>query len=483
MERERYDIAGTAWELKPPLRLHYQPVAPADAQRLGLAKPREVNGTKRSWSSRNSQKPCFETFVTSTAEVRLPSCADFIFVLLNQPPSHIHLANVHAIVGCRLHAGYSNGRLSDGASSVSFPEVPVMLFASLILSGILLLIACTGRTGVAAAFGAGFTVLGFLGGGVLPGFLLSMFIVLGFGDLWRRSSWKRAWFGPAALGGVVAAHGLVGLLSLGTLREEAELRALYPYESMEDRLPREPVRAEPLPVLALARLSQMEEAIDWEAEVSSLRVYRLKMLHEDRVSLFVNSPGFGVGRFLRPSVGSLRIWNERRPISQTGEALIWSPGEFEVQGEFATNEGLINMHDKGVVDFAYPAGFGYAKDRRHVAGFISHQFAQAPTTETWQLQRLDLVGLLLHDNPVAYVSEHLPRMNELREAPTRELDLFEAVGLQVLRQGEDLFVRGTEEKVRMLGALRAAKQCVTCHGGQRGDLLGAFSYTLRRTER
>ena len=30
----------------------------------------------------------------------------------------------------------------------------------------------------------------------------------------------------------------------------------------------------------------------------------------------------------------------------------------------------------------------------------------------------------------------------------------------------------------MLGAIRSAKQCVQCHGGQRGDLLGAFSYTL-----
>ncbi len=31
----------------------------------------------------------------------------------------------------------------------------------------------------------------------------------------------------------------------------------------------------------------------------------------------------------------------------------------------------------------------------------------------------------------------------------------------------------------MLGAVRSAKQCVKCHGGSRGDLLGAFSYTLR----
>jgi hypothetical protein len=32
----------------------------------------------------------------------------------------------------------------------------------------------------------------------------------------------------------------------------------------------------------------------------------------------------------------------------------------------------------------------------------------------------------------------------------------------------------------MLGLARSVKQCVACHGGARGDLLGAFSYVLRR---
>jgi hypothetical protein len=35
--------------------------------------------------------PCFETFVTSTSEVRFPSLADFILMLLNQAKSGIHL--------------------------------------------------------------------------------------------------------------------------------------------------------------------------------------------------------------------------------------------------------------------------------------------------------------------------------------------------------------------------------------------------------
>ena len=33
--------------------------------------------------------------------------------------------------------------------------------------------------------------------------------------------------------------------------------------------------------------------------------------------------------------------------------------------------------------------------------------------------------------------------------------------------------------LRMLGAIRAANQCVACHAAERGQLLGAFSYTLQ----
>src|SRR5262249_5097490 len=120
------------------------------------------------------------------------------------------------------------------------------------------------------------------------------------------------------------------------------------------------------------------------------------------------------------------------------------------------------------------------KDRRHVAGFQPHQFSRVPTTEErWEVRRLELVGLLLHEKPVVYVTEHLPRMDEVGAAPTRSLDSFETTALERLRHGEDLLSTEADGVMRMLGAVRSVKQCVKCHGGERGDLLGAFSYTLR----
>ena len=76
-----------------------------------------------------------------------------------------------------------------------------------------------------------------------------------------------------------------------------------------------------------------------------------------------------------------------------------------------------------------------------------------------------------------YRSDKLPRMDELKDAPTRPPDEFEAAALEKLRAGADLHVG--DDGTRFLGAVRSAKQCVECHGGERGALLGAFSYRLR----
>jgi hypothetical protein len=72
-------------------------------------------------------------------------------------------------------------------------------------------------------------------------------------------------------------------------------------------------------------------------------------------------------------------------------------------------------------------------------------------------------------------------MKESRKMPTRTLNAFEAGGIEKVLQGDDLFIRETTEGVRMLGAVPSTAQCVKCHGGERGDLLGAFSYSFTRT--
>jgi hypothetical protein len=90
-----------------------------------------------------------------------------------------------------------------------------------------------------------------------------------------------------------------------------------------------------------------------------------------------------------------------------------------------------------------------------------------------------LIGLQLHETPVAYVSSELPRMDELRKAPVRPLDRFESAALGHLVGGEDLVVGRSPTGMRMVGSIRSTEGCLRCHEGQRGELLGAFSYTLQ----
>jgi len=46
----------------------------------------------------SSQKPCFETLVTSISEMRLPGCADLIFVLSNQAPGRVELPLAQSVI-------------------------------------------------------------------------------------------------------------------------------------------------------------------------------------------------------------------------------------------------------------------------------------------------------------------------------------------------------------------------------------------------
>jgi hypothetical protein len=208
---------------------------------------------------------------------------------------------------------------------------------------------------------------------------------------------------------------------------------------------------------------------------------------------------------IRPTEMGLKVGVHRDEVPpQPGPRIrsAWSPGDFE-RLTAGYEDRLGPMLESSVLDFVFPHAWGYFKDRRHVAGFLSHRFSLVPdpngrsgmhilTPEStnaseredpWKVQTLDLVGLLLHDEPVVYVSDNLPSMDELKDAATRPLDKFETLGLIALHQGEDLFISRDGKNLRMLGGISSTKQCAACHGGERWALLGAFFYTLEREPR
>jgi hypothetical protein len=364
-----------------------------------------------------------------------------------------------------------------------------LLVISLIVSAVLLLLAnlIVRRTRFPAIV-MGCASLAFVLGPLylrclLPPVLIQAPLLLVAAIIWRGSHREASYFLRLSGWATLLAYTCTTVVVLQADRDLLRLHTFYPYQSMAERLPepkRGPTRLE-LPPAAESRLAAIEAKV--ADEVSQRREFKLMVLHEYTVRRFVDSPGAGISRML-----IINDWGLSEGISRgqiplqpgTPSKAMWSPGDTR-SGAAGDKAPLGRLLESSIVEFAHPGGFGYFKDRRHVAGFDPHRFVRlVPSTdEKWEVERLELVSLLLHEEPAVYVSERLPAMDQTHGTPVRPLDRFERYGLDALGRGEDLFVSEAGDRLRMMGAVRSAKQCVACHSGRRGDLLGAFSYTLK----
>jgi hypothetical protein len=194
---------------------------------------------------------------------------------------------------------------------------------------------------------------------------------------------------------------------------------------------------------------------------------------------------------MRPMPGAIDYVREPQPVPMPADDAPETSAEREQDRKgppplaplaSSLRSDVRTLHGQSLSDFANRAGFGYIESRQQVAGFLPHAFSQLPVLDgrpQWAVRKVELVSLLKHERPMVYVSENLPNMSELRDAAVRPADAFEQRSLAVLLAGEDLEIESTAARIRMLGAIRAAKQCLECHTVEHGALLGAFSYELR----
>ena len=236
----------------------------------------------------------------------------------------------------------------------------------------------------------------------------------------------------------------------------------------------------------VAALSATEQTLD---ENRTWRTHELKLLHNHQYELFVRAMGFGLQRMIPVTPGGLQrpplhdIGLNETAVTRTHDGSYWRTAFSS--GNSSTIESL---HTVSRLDFLDPDAFGFTiEGPSRITGFIEHGFHYPPAAiinspPIWRIMRLELVSLLKFDEPRVYVLDHLPRMDQLSSdnAPTRPLDAFESEALAKLWHNEDVVVKNEGDDYRMLGSLRAAKQCLDCHSVQRGELLGAFSYSLRR---
>ncbi len=289
---------------------------------------------------------------------------------------------------------------------------------------------------------------------------------------------------------------MVGALpGVSASRQLEAMRREFPIVSLKDRLQYEgKTRASGQLTDVVLTTPVANELNLWETEYYSYnrRHYQLKQIHDRAYENFVRAQGFGVGRMIRPNLESLR----RPPLDNIAFNDLFRRETVEKMsqdwrlstiGVGESNE-LPHLHKASRLDFLNPDGFGAALEPRvKVVGFIAHGFHVPPrnalkNADVWTIERLELVSLQQFPEPRVYVVDHLPRMDQLSsdKIPTRPLDAFEANGLARLRSDNDVVTEEAHGTVRMLGSLRAAKQCLDCHNVRRGELLGAFSYVIRR---
>jgi hypothetical protein len=431
-----------------------------------------------------------------------------------------------------------------------------MLFLSLAFSAVFLGSACAAYRSGSQSGGrlTGFFVGGFLAtlfsAALSPPLLFNVLLLVVLGIICRGVKASPRRFAWTAAAGTLLVYVGYSATHVPTFLEWQRIRERNPVESLAARLEYEEraiarratttdSAVEAATEVANAsvaaapnferRLDALEESLDdewrWRSRSSALRT-----IHSSYVQQFIDSPGFGVVR------GGWLLTPERFADAPEPRVIQLPPGEFcdpdgTPSGGAAPHEAtdsndppapppvaarqLEMLHEEGLFDFINRRGWGYVRDREHVAGFQPHQFRQPPVVpaansveqqpkdvferrrwqetsdqsseprdadQHWQIRKLQLVSLLKHAEPSVYVTDELPRMDRLNDVPVRPLDAFERSSLRSLEQGEDVVSDSSNvNRIQMLGAIRAAKQCLNCHSVERGELLGAFSYVLERT--
>lgn len=251
------------------------------------------------------------------------------------------------------------------------------------------------------------------------------------------------------------------------LQKLYEMRATYPISDVSERLSRlRRPNTVPLDLSDEANSMQYTLSMQFMGNLIDDRdsqAIQLRLVHDAQFERFVRAPGFGSSR-MNPRIIH---YDPQRLVA--GDKL-----------------RPFDAHTFAYRDFFHRSTLGFVTENsQQYVGFKPHMVFNAPKSvqlsQEYILEKLELVGMLLHETPVVYETDGLPNMETITAGliPTRELNEFESRSLEKLKSGRSLEIETVGSQLRMLGALRAIDQCVDCHRVEPGQLLGAFSYEYR----
>lgn len=327
---------------------------------------------------------------------------------------------------------------------------------------------------------------------------------------------------------------LVDLSEAEVAKAVQTLRARFPFQSVRERMAFQGEHEIELPEILKSSKSKPRSRNPFMYG----RTGALEALHSEEVSSFIQREGQGFARMPLPTPYWLRPYSnyatrietreidsvlKAEPIVELDSVKDSKAGDVWVYGKtgLPRNELMQYFHSTTTSGFASMQNIGLVRNIDEVAGFEAHRvrlssdpqgftnanglpnyFAASKNRSDeaglkltkrlqpqkgihWRTNRLQLVSLLMHDQPKVYVSENLPNMEELasEDIETRGLSPFESNALQKLKKGEDVVTQATLNRILMVGAVRANVSCLSCHSGKDKDLLGAFSYEFIREPR
>ena len=145
-----------------------------------------------------------------------------------------------------------------------------------------------------------------------------------------------------------------------------------------------------------------------------------------------------------------------------------------------TWETCEDMHAEYTARFESAPGFGLS--RMATGSMVDRSGTLDLGRAKYTIQSIELVGLLRSDTPVVYESLYHNLLVDSMRSKTRAMTAFERTALASFRDGGDMAIAPPDDSgvLHCMGTLRAKHSCVQCHQSKKGgELLGAFSYTLR----
>jgi hypothetical protein len=135
-----------------------------------------------------------------------------------------------------------------------------------------------------------------------------------------------------------------------------------------------------------------------------------------------------------------------------------------------------DLHAYFVDRFLESPGNGISRVMQDPMALQDSMRLRITSRDTYELESLDLIGIGKHPAPVGFLGRRHQTVSMNRE--TRALTAFEEKAVAELKAGEDVASETGRTGRVVVGALRAREDCLKCHGGNPGDVLGALSYRL-----